>query len=107
MSARYLRDIDMIVIARHVISKQIVIHNRPINPLEPAMSAEMTPEAPKTLSVPHAGKRYFALSRGASYAAAARGELPTIRTGRKLRVPIIAVERMLEQVGNTAAMKRP
>ena len=71
------------------------------------MSAEMTPEAPKTLSVPHAGKRYFALSRGASYAAAARGDLPTIRIGRKLRVPIIAVERMLERAGTTGAVKRP
>ena len=71
------------------------------------MSAEMTPEAPKTQSVPHAGKRYFALSRGASYAAAARGDLPTIRIGRKLRVPIIAVERMLERAGTTGAVKRP
>jgi hypothetical protein len=33
------------------------------------MSRETTPQAPKTLSVPHAGEQYFALSRGASYAA--------------------------------------
>jgi hypothetical protein len=66
----------------------------------------MTPEHPKTLSVPHVGKYYFALSRGASYAAAARGEIPTIRFGRKLRVPIVAVERMLAEAGNTAGVKR-
>jgi len=63
------------------------------------MSLDGTPESPKTLSVPRAGRQYFALSRGASYAAAARGELPVIRIGRKLRVPIIALETMLEHAG--------
>jgi hypothetical protein len=56
-------------------------------------------EPPKTMGVPEAGKKYFDLSRGASYAAAARGDIPTIRIGRKLRVPIVALERMLESVG--------
>ena len=51
---------------------------------------------PKTLGVPEAGKKYFDLSRGASYAAAARGDLPTIKIGRKLRVPLVALERMLD-----------
>lgn len=49
----------------------------------------------KTLSVPQAGKKYFGLSRNGSYAAAARGEIPTIRIGRLLRVPVVAVERLL------------
>jgi hypothetical protein len=35
----------------------------------------MTEVLPLTLSVPEAGKRYFALSRNAAYAAAARGEI--------------------------------
>jgi hypothetical protein len=52
----------------------------------------------KTLSVPVAGKQYFGLSRASSYAAAARGQLPTIRIGRKLCVPVVALERMLDQV---------
>jgi hypothetical protein len=45
-------------------------------------------DAPLTLSVPLAGKRYFNLSRNGSYAAAERGEIPTIRIGRLLRVPV-------------------
>ena len=49
----------------------------------------------KTLDVPLAGKKYFGLSRGGSYAAAARGDIPTIRIGRKIRVPVVALERML------------
>jgi hypothetical protein len=54
---------------------------------------------PLTLTVPEAGKRYFDLSRNASYAAAARGEIPTVKIGRLLRVPVRACERMLDQVG--------
>jgi hypothetical protein len=51
-------------------------------------------DAPKTLSVPNAGKKYFDLGRGAAYAAAARGEIPTIRIGRMLRVPIVAIRKI-------------
>ncbi len=50
-----------------------------------------------TITVPEAGKRYFGLSRNAAYAAAGRGEIPTIRIGRLLRVPTSAMERMLQQ----------
>jgi hypothetical protein len=57
----------------------------------------------KTLSVPDAGRVYFGLSRGASYEAARRGELPVIRIGRLLRVPVIALEHMLL----AAAHKQP
>lgn len=52
-----------------------------------------------TLGVPEAGKRYFGLSRNASYDAAARGDIPVVRIGRLLRVPIRAVERMLDTAG--------
>ncbi|RZN35510.1 helix-turn-helix domain-containing protein [Bradyrhizobium sp. Leo121] len=54
-------------------------------------------ENPLTIPVPEAGKKYFGLSRNASYAAAARGEIPTIRIGKLLRVPVRALDRMLEQ----------
>jgi hypothetical protein len=52
-----------------------------------------------TTTVPEAGKKYFGLNRNAAYAAAARGEIPTVRIGRLLRVPIKAVERMLDAAG--------
>jgi Helix-turn-helix domain len=57
----------------------------------------MTTESEKTISVPEAGKRYFGLCRGTSYIAAQRGEIPTIRIGRRVRVPVRAMERMLDK----------
>jgi predicted DNA-binding transcriptional regulator AlpA len=49
-----------------------------------------------TLTVPVAGKR-LGLSRGASYDAAKRGDLPgLIRIGRRLMVSKVALERALE-----------
>jgi hypothetical protein len=49
-----------------------------------------------TIPVPEAGKKYFGLSRNASYAAAARGDIPTIRIGKLLRVSVRALDKMLE-----------
>jgi hypothetical protein len=54
---------------------------------------------PKTLTVPEAGRVYFDLGRNASYEAARRGDIPTIRIGRLLRVPVVALERKLEETG--------
>ena len=59
----------------------------------------MSDERPLTLSVPEAGRRYFDLSRNAAYAAAAAGTIPTIRVGKLLRVPVRAMERILDRVG--------
>ena len=53
----------------------------------------------KTMSVPEAGRRYFDLGRNAAYEAARRGDIPTIKIGRLLRVPVVALERKLEEVG--------
>ena len=50
-----------------------------------------------TMSVPEAGKKYYSLSRDASYAAAQRGDIPAIRVGRLLRVPVAAMDRKLER----------
>ena len=52
-------------------------------------------DLPKTMTVPEAGKLYFGLSRCASYAAAERGEIPVIQIGKLLRVPVRALEEML------------
>jgi hypothetical protein len=49
-----------------------------------------------TLSVPEAGKRYFDLSRNGSYEAAKRGDLPTVKIGKLLRVPVRALEQILD-----------
>lgn len=48
-----------------------------------------------TVTVPVAGQ-VLGIGRDASYAAAARGEIPTLRLGRSLRVP---VARLLEMLG--------
>jgi hypothetical protein len=46
------------------------------------------------LSVPEAGLAYFGYGRAASYAAARRGEIPVIQSGRKLLVPIGQLRRL-------------
>ena len=56
-----------------------------------------------TMSVPSAGKLYFGLGRNGSYAAAARGDIPTVRIGPTLRVPIRKLEAMLDQAGEKPA----
>ncbi len=48
-----------------------------------------------TTSVPDAGRVCYNLSRNASYAAAGRGEIPTIKVGRLLKVPTSALRRQL------------
>jgi len=63
----------------------------------------MSEVIPLTLSVPEAGRRYFNLSRDGAYDAAKRGELPTIRIGRLLRVPVRALEQMLETAGKSTS----
>ena len=52
----------------------------------------------KTLTVPEAGKLYYGLCKSGSYEAAKRGDIPTIRIGRLLRVPIAAMDQKLREV---------
>jgi hypothetical protein len=47
------------------------------------------------MTVPEAGAK-LGLGRNASYEAAARGEIPTIRIGKLLKVPIVSFDRMLD-----------
>lgn len=61
-----------------------------------------TAEERPTVSVEEAAA-FIGLGRSAAYTAAANGELPTIRIGRRLRVPTAALRRMLELDGAPAA----
>ena len=56
----------------------------------------------KTMTVPDAGRIYYGLSRNGSYEAAKRGDIPTIKIGRLLRVPVRALEEILN-----AASRQP
>jgi helix-turn-helix protein len=57
----------------------------------------MSEDTPLTITIPEAGRKYFGLCRNASYAAARRGEIPTVKIGRLFRVPVRALEQMLDQ----------
>jgi len=52
------------------------------------------PHLQPTLSVPAAG-RYLGLGRAQAYAAASRGEIPTLRVGRRILVPTALLARRL------------
>jgi len=62
-----------------------------------------TPEERPTVSVEEAAG-WFGLGRSAAYEAARRGELPSLRFGRSVRVPVAAARRLLgidpERVSN-------
>jgi excisionase family DNA binding protein len=51
------------------------------------------------MSVPEAGKQ-LGLGKNGSYAAAARGEMPVMKFGSRLRVPVVAFDRMLAEAGS-------
>jgi hypothetical protein len=48
-----------------------------------------------TASVPEVGRVCYDLCRNASYEAAKRGEIPTIKVGKLLKVPTSALRRQL------------
>ena len=58
------------------------------------MTLEELKKRPST-DVPTAGREFYGLGVSASYAAARRGEIPTLRLGKKLIVPIAAVLKQL------------
>tara|TARA_Y100001934_G_C12218575_1_gene709621 strand:- start:127 stop:423 length:297 start_codon:yes stop_codon:yes gene_type:complete len=51
--------------------------------------------------VPEAGSQYFGISRSSAYQAAHRGEIPTIRIGKLLRVPVAALDAIFEEATGT------
>jgi excisionase family DNA binding protein len=70
-------------------------HVRPQAPSAPAEQEKMTHE-PLTITVPEAGRR-LGISRWAAYQAARRGEIPVVRIGALVRVPLRAFEAMLDR----------
>jgi hypothetical protein len=62
-------------------------------------------EKPRWMSVPAAGYQYYGLSKNGSYAAAERGDIPTVRVGRLLRVPIHKMEEKFGDAGAVAPRK--
>lgn len=56
----------------------------------------------KTMSVEEAG-RWLGISRNSAYEAVKRGEIPTIKIGRLLLVPVAPFERMLGLSVSTSA----
>jgi hypothetical protein len=60
---------------------------------------KVKPDRTKTLGVPEAGRIYFGLGKNASYEAAHRGDIPTIKIGRRYRAVVPAIERMLARAG--------
>ena len=63
------------------------------------------PSSEYVLTVPEAGARYFGIGRSASYGAANRGEIPTMRIGRRLFVPIEQLERMISPTTQDTEIK--
>jgi hypothetical protein len=53
------------------------------------------PEESQVLTVPEAGRIVGLKSRGAAYAAARSGDIPTIKIGSRVFVPRAALEKML------------
>ena len=54
----------------------------------------------RQMPVPEAGKKYYGLGRNASYAAAKRGDIPTITIGRRIFAIVSAIERQLGLIGS-------
>jgi excisionase family DNA binding protein len=53
-----------------------------------------------TITVEEAGRR-LGIARALAYRLAANGQIPVLRLGRKLRVPVPALMRLLEATSST------
>ena len=56
-----------------------------------------------TVDVPTAGLIVGGLCRNSAYSAAARGEIPTIKLGRRIIVPVAALRRKLGELSDGGA----
>lgn len=56
-----------------------------------------------TISVPDAGKLFFGLGRNSAYEAAKAGDIPTIKIGGRIMVPVVP---LAEKLGLRATIGR-
>lgn len=56
-------------------------------------------EKTKVISVKEAGWRYLGLKRKAAYEAVKRGDVPVLRVGNLLKVPVQVMESRLRKAG--------
>lgn len=54
-----------------------------------------------TITVPEAA-RMLGISRGLAYEMAREGTIPALRFGRRMVIPLVAIERMLRETNRTA-----
>ena len=59
------------------------------------MNPTSNSDARLTISVPEAARR-LGIGRNNAYEAARRGQIPTIRLGKRVVVPLVALQRLLE-----------
>jgi excisionase family DNA binding protein len=71
-----------------------------VNPL--VIGTEQMPTERQTLKIEEAAK-ILGISRNTAYDAVKTGQLPTIKIGKRLLVPRIAIERMLSDNAGAAA----
>jgi excisionase family DNA binding protein len=69
------------------------------DPMPATRTVDQVPEPP-TLSIPAAAK-LLGISRSAGYRAAACGQIPTLRIGRRLLVPTAKLHRLLGWLPDT------
>src|SRR4051812_17932407 len=73
--------------AKHETHPNLKKHKRAVKPKD-------LDDESLVMTVPAAGKK-LGLSRNGAYEAAKRGDIPTIKIGRLLKVPTVAFDRML------------
>ncbi|MGH9043846.1 MAG: helix-turn-helix domain-containing protein [Acidimicrobiales bacterium] len=67
---------------------------------------QAAPGARLTVSVQEAATA-LGISRASAYKAVARGEVPCVRIGRRIVVPIVGLEQMLEHAGRVDRTDQP
>lgn len=94
-----MRDLSRMVLTVNgrMVYASPITHGHDSNRAEGTISV-MHENSKVVMTVPEAGRK-LGLGRNAAYEAAARGDIPTIKIGKLLRVPIVAFDRMLEQAG--------